>query len=102
MARKPLTDKQRAALKKGQIKPGETRNRKGTNGWTRMRQVAQTKVGKASPQIIDKAIQLALAGDVQAMKLVLGPAFNVLQQELAGKDGQPLDFAKLAAKAREG
>jgi len=46
-------------------------------------------------------IAVAKTGDVQALRLALGPVLNVRAIELGGSDGEVIDFAGLAQRARQ-
>jgi hypothetical protein len=83
-------------------KPGEVRNPKGINGWTKLQERAREQIGADSEAMVAKLIELAKDGDVQALKLALGPILNITQLEATGGDGAPLNFADLTRRASEG
>ncbi len=74
------------------IKPGEVRNPKGINGWTKLRERARQKIEDEQDDLMKVLFELAKAGDVQALSLALKPVLNVNQQEHSGADGEPLEI----------
>ena len=96
-----MTDKQREALEKHQYKPGQSGNPAGINGWTKLRDRYRERLAVDSDKLIDVLVQLALDGDVQALRLALGPIVDIRSIELSGPDGAPIDFAGLAEMARK-
>jgi hypothetical protein len=96
-----MTEKQEAALKAGQQKPGTPgHNPTGRNGWSAMRERYRIKLDEKLDTLTDKLIECAEEGDVQALRLALGAVVDVKRVELTGEDGAPLDFITLAEKAR--
>ena len=74
--RRTQNAKQRAAAAKN-LKPakkGEVRNPTGRNGWSRLNERLGETADKEGPAVYRKMLQLAKDGDVQAARLVLGPA----------------------------
>jgi hypothetical protein len=69
------------------------------NGWTKLREKFRERLDQDLDVLTDKLIELAKEGDVQALRLAMGPVLNVRALELAGSDGTPIDFAGLARKA---
>jgi hypothetical protein len=96
-----MGEKQRAALEAHQIKPGEVRNPTGRNGWTAMRERYQIALDERLDKLTETLLTLAAEGDVQALRLALGPVVDVRSIELSGPDGAPINFMELAAKAKE-
>jgi hypothetical protein len=76
-------------------------NRSGRNGWTVLREKYRDRLAEDSERLVNVLIELAMNGDVQALRLALGPILDVRAVELSGSDGAPLNFADLARKACE-
>lgn len=83
------------------VKPGEVRNPKGINGWTKLRERTRLKIEDRLDHLVDKMIELAEGGDVAALRLALGTILNVQQHQFLDQDEQPMSFADLAKAARE-
>ncbi len=94
-----MTDKQRDALAEHQIRPGEVRNPKGVNGWSKLRDRYRERLSQDSDELTDVLVRLAKDGDVAALRLALGPIVDIRSLELSGPDGAPIDFAGLAELA---
>ena len=71
------------------------------NGWSKLREIYREKLAEKAGRLEDVLIELAEAGDVQALRLVLGPILDVRAIELSGADGVPINFAQLARMAQE-
>ena len=82
------------------VQPGEVRNPKGINGWTKLRERTRLKIEDKLDTLVDKMIELAEGGDVQALKLALGQILNIQQHQFLGSDDQPMSWADLAKAAR--
>ena len=76
-------------------------NKSGRNGWTVLREKYRDRLGEDVDVLTDKLIEIAKDGDVQALRLALGPILDVRAIELSGGDGPPINFAGLARKAQE-
>jgi hypothetical protein len=76
-------------------------NPSGRNGWTVLREKYRDRLAEDSEQLVDVLIAVAKNGDVQALRLALGPILNTRAIELSGTDGVPINFAELARKAQE-
>ena len=76
-------------------------NKSGRNGWTVLREKYRDRLGEDVDTLTDKLIELAMEGDVTALKLALGPIIDVRSIELTGTDGAPINFAQLARMAQE-
>lgn len=63
------------------VKPGEVRNPKGVNGWTKARQRVREMLAEEGADIMEVAAGLAKAGDSQAIKLLLGPLLPAEKHE---------------------
>lgn len=96
-----MSEASRAALRKHQFKPGETGNREGVNGWSKLRDRYQGRLEQDVDELVNVLIKLALDGDVAALRMALGPIIDVRTLEVSGPDGTPIDFAGLAALANE-
>ena len=97
----PVSDERREHLKAIGAQPGEVRNPKGINGWTKMREMYRDRLEPDVPKLQEVLVRVAMTGDVQALRLALGPIVDVHRLELTGEDGAPIDFTALARKARE-
>ena len=75
-------------------------NRSGRNGWTVLREKYRDRIAEDSDRLVNVMIKLAEDGDVQALKMALGPIIDVRALEVSGPDGVPINFAELARKAR--
>jgi hypothetical protein len=71
------------------------------NGWTKLREKFRERLEQDLEDLQDVLITVAKTGDVQALRLALGPVINLRAIELSGSDGAPLNFADLARKALE-
>jgi len=76
-------------------------NRSGRNGWTVLREKYRDRLEQDVADLQDVLIAVAKTGDVQALRLALGPILNMKAIELTGSDSVPIDFRGLALKARE-
>ena len=76
-------------------------NRSGRNGWTVLREKYRDRLAEDSEHLFDVLIEAAKTGDVQALRLALGPILDMRAIELSGADGVPINFAGLARKAQE-
>jgi hypothetical protein len=82
-------------------KKGEVRNPRGANGWEKLRAGARDQIAVDAEELLAKLIELAKEGNVQALRIVLGPILNVQRIEATGEDGAPISFVDLARRARE-
>ncbi len=71
------------------------------NGWSELRQKYRHRLVQDVEDLQDVILAVAKKGDVQALRLALGPILNMRAIELAGTDGTPINFAVLARKAQE-
>lgn len=101
-AKKPLTEKQKAALAKGRIKKGEVRNPTGINGITKARMQVGEVLAKNAPKLVQVLVELADKGDVQALKLALGYALPAQPQEVQHSGGVSFTWENEAKKSDEG
>ena len=76
-------------------------NSTGRNGWTALREKYRDRLEQDVGDLQDVLIAVAMTGDVQALRLALGPILNMRAIELSGSDGAPINFAELARKAQE-
>ncbi len=76
-------------------------NRSGRNGWSVLREKYRDRLEQDVADLQDVLIAVAKTGDVQALRLALGPILNMKAIELTGTDGVPIDFRSLALKAQE-
>jgi hypothetical protein len=76
-------------------------NRTGRNGWTALREKYRDRLEQDAGELQDVLIAVAKTGDVQALRLALGPILNMKAIELTGDGGVPIDFRGLAQKAQE-
>jgi hypothetical protein len=96
-----MTEEQREILRNNQFKPGAVANPEGVNGWSKLRDRYRARLAQDSDALANVLIQLAKEGDVQALRLALGPIIDVRSLELSGPDGDPINFIELARKAQE-
>lgn len=71
---------------------GEIRNPQGINGWTKMREKARISIESDQEALVDVLKRLALDGDVQALRLALGPLLNQSKLELGGSEDGEITF----------
>jgi hypothetical protein len=71
------------------------------NGWSKLRQKYRDRLAQDVEGLQDVLIEVAKSGDVQALRLALGPILNTRAIELSGADGTPINFVDLARKAQE-
>jgi hypothetical protein len=71
------------------------------NGWSKLRERYRDRLEQDADELQDVLIAAAKSGDVQALRLALGPILNTRAIELTGTDGVPIDFRGLARKAQE-
>ena len=64
-----LSEAQQDTLRRNQIQPGEVRNKQGVNGWTKLRERARVGIDGSLEDVLDKMLELAAKGDVQAARL---------------------------------
>jgi hypothetical protein len=83
------------------IKPGEVRNPRGVNGWTKMRERYRERLDRDLDMLSDVLIAEAKSGNITALKACLGPVIDIVRHELVGNDGAPIDFAAIASRAME-
>jgi hypothetical protein len=69
------------------------------NGWTKLREKFRERLEEDLDDLQDVLIDVAKTGDVQALRLALGPVLNVRALELSGSPDAPVDFIGLARKA---
>jgi hypothetical protein len=96
-----MSEEQREVLRSNQFKPGTSGNPEGINGWSKLRDRYRERLVQDSDRLVNVLIQLAQDGDVQALKMALGPIIDIRSLELSGPDGSPINFAELALKANE-
>ena len=90
--------KSRANLKP--VKKGEVRNPKGINGWPEARKVVEDILSAESGDLAEVLVRIAKRGDVQALKLALGPLAPT-RLEVSGPDGRALSFETLVRSAEK-
>jgi hypothetical protein len=71
------------------------------NGWSKLREKFRDRLERDADDLQDVLIAEAMTGNVQALRLALGPILNMRAIELSGTDGVPINFAELARKAQE-
>jgi hypothetical protein len=91
--------KQAAVLREHAVKPGQVLNPTGRNGWTAMRERFRIALDQDLDTLTEKLIEVAKEGDVQALRLALGPVVDVRSIQISGPDGAPINFAEIAARA---
>ncbi len=83
---------------------GEVRNPKGNNQYTGLRAIRERAlkiIDDNFDALSEKAVKLALAGEVQTLKFLLTAGYDIRAMQLLDDDGTALDFASLAKKARD-
>ena len=71
------------------------------NGWSKLREKFRARLERDVEDLQDVLIAVAKTGDVQALRLALGPILDMRAIELSGADGVPINFAQLARMAQE-
>jgi hypothetical protein len=66
-----------------------------------LREKYRDRLEQDAGELQDVLIAVAKTGDVQALRLALGPILNMKAIELTGDGGVPIDFRGLAQKAQE-
>lgn len=74
------------------IKPGQALNPTGINGWSKMRERARVQIERDQESLVSVLTKLALDGDVQALRLALGPLLNQSKLELGGSEDGEITF----------
>ena len=70
------------------------------NGWSKLREKFRDRLAEDADALTNKLFEIAIEGDVQALRLALGPILNTRAIELSGVDGTPINFIELARKAQ--
>ena len=76
------------------IKPGEVRNPKGINGWTKAREAVRDALSRDASDLFVAAVRLAKAGDTQALRLLLGPLLPEIKQKIEAEGEFTVRFAR--------
>jgi hypothetical protein len=95
-----MNPEQREAFEKQQFKPGQSGNPSGRNGWTVLREKYREQITPDVQELTQVLVDIAKTGDVQALRLALGPIVDVRAIEVGGPDGAPINFIELARMAR--
>ncbi len=77
-----LSEKQKAVLREHAVRPGQVLNKEGANGWDDTRRRVRDVLALSAEDLAAKLIELAEAGDIQALKLALGPLLPRQQHEV--------------------
>lgn len=76
------------------IKPGEVRNPKGINGWTKARERIRQLLAESGEDLFEVAKRIALTGDDKALKLLLGPLLPAQEVKVEAEGAITVRFAR--------
>ena len=80
-------------------KPGEVRNPKGINGWTKARERVAKALEDNADSMVQALVELANEKDTNALKLALGPLLPEVKTKVEHEG--TVSFVDLAKKATE-